>query len=120
MCTNGKEIRYNKDFINKLGDSELRFVFLHEVLHIAYMHCCDLRLRDRNKIRWNIAGDFVINFDITQNVHTYLHRIGRSGRWGRKGVAINFATFRDRFLLEDLEKYYHIQIAPMPENLMLQ
>jgi len=62
----------------------------------------------------------VINFDITQNVHTYLHRIGRSGRWGRKGVAINFATFRDRFLLEDLEKYYHIQIAPMPENLMLQ
>ena len=59
----------------------------------------------------------VINFDITQNVHTYLHRIGRSGRWGRKGTAINFATYRDRFLLEDLEKYYHIQIAPLPENL---
>jgi len=58
----------------------------------------------------------VINFDITQNVHTYLHRIGRSGRWGRKGTAINFATYRDRFLLEDLEKYYHIQIAPLPEN----
>lgn len=60
----------------------------------------------------------VINFDITQNVHTYLHRIGRSGRWGRKGTAINFATYRDRFLLEDLEKYYRIQIAPLPENLM--
>ncbi len=60
----------------------------------------------------------VINFDITQNVHTYLHRIGRSGRWGRKGTAINFATYRDRFLLEDVEKYYRIQIAPLPENLM--
>ena len=32
----------------------------------------------------------VINFDIPKNVHTYLHRIGRSGRWGRKGVGINF------------------------------
>jgi superfamily II DNA/RNA helicase len=59
----------------------------------------------------------VINFDITKNVHTYLHRIGRSGRWGRKGTAINFATYRDRFLLEDLERYYNIQIMQMPENL---
>ena len=34
----------------------------------------------------------VINFDSPKNEHTYLHRIGRSGRWGRKGVAINFQT----------------------------
>ena len=59
----------------------------------------------------------VINFDITKNAHTYLHRIGRSGRWGRKGTAINFATYRDRFLLEDIEKYYNTQILPMPDNL---
>jgi superfamily II DNA/RNA helicase len=59
----------------------------------------------------------VINFDITRNIHTYLHRIGRSGRWGRKGTAINFATYRDRFLLEDLERYYNIQIMQMPDNL---
>ena len=59
----------------------------------------------------------VINFDITKNAHTYLHRIGRSGRWGRKGTAINFATYRDRFLLEDIEKYYNTQISPMPDNL---
>lgn len=34
----------------------------------------------------------VINFDVPRDVHTYLHRIGRSGRWGRKGVAINFVS----------------------------
>ena len=37
----------------------------------------------------------VINFDIPKDVHTYLHRIGRSGRWGRKGVGINLITRRD-------------------------
>ena len=37
----------------------------------------------------------VINFDIPKNEHTYLHRIGRSGRWGRKGIAINFVTKHD-------------------------
>ena len=34
----------------------------------------------------------VINFDVPKCVHTYLHRIGRSGRWGRKGTGINFVT----------------------------
>ena len=37
----------------------------------------------------------VINFDIPKDIHTYIHRIGRSGRWGRKGVGINFITRRD-------------------------
>ena len=37
----------------------------------------------------------VINFDIPKCVHTYLHRIGRSGRWGRKSMGINFVTRRD-------------------------
>ena len=37
----------------------------------------------------------VINFDIPKCIHTYIHRIGRSGRWGRKGVGINFVTRRD-------------------------
>ena len=34
----------------------------------------------------------VINFDVPKSEHTYLHRIGRSGRWGRKGIAVNFIT----------------------------
>ena len=37
----------------------------------------------------------VLNFDMPKDIHTYLHRIGRSGRWGKKGVAINFVTRRD-------------------------
>jgi superfamily II DNA/RNA helicase len=61
----------------------------------------------------------VINFDITTDVHTYLHRIGRSGRWGRKGTAINFITPRDISVMRDIESYYHIQIDPLPENVVL-
>ena len=58
----------------------------------------------------------VINFDIPKCVHTYLHRIGRSGRWGRKGVGINFVTQRDMPVLKDIEKYYGTQIKELTEN----
>jgi len=61
----------------------------------------------------------VINFDITQDPHTYLHRIGRSGRWGRKGNAINFITQRDVRTMRDIEFYYRIKIDPLPEDLKL-
>ena len=56
----------------------------------------------------------VINFDIPKCQHTYLHRIGRSGRWGRKGVAINFLTKYDGARLRHFEKYYDTQIVEMP------
>jgi translation initiation factor 4A len=59
----------------------------------------------------------VINFDITKDVHTYIHRIGRSGRWGRKGVAINFVTRRDVMKLKDIEQFYSTQISEMPSDL---
>lgn len=58
----------------------------------------------------------VINFDIPKNEHTYLHRIGRSGRWGRKGVAINFQTKYDIARLKKFEEYYNTQIDEMPAN----
>ena len=58
----------------------------------------------------------VINFDIPRDVHTYLHRIGRSGRWGRKGVGINFITRRDIPKLKEFEEYYACQINEMPSN----
>ena len=61
----------------------------------------------------------VINFDITQDVHTYLHRIGRGGRWGRKGTAVNFITPRDIRTMRDIEYYYKIQIDQLPENIKL-
>lgn len=56
----------------------------------------------------------VINFDLSNCVHTYLHRIGRSGRWGRKGVGINFITRRDARNLKEIEQHYDTQIPEMP------
>ena len=61
----------------------------------------------------------VINFDITPDYHTYLHRIGRSGRWGRKGTAINFITPYDIRIMRDIENYYRIQIEQFPEKIVL-
>ena len=59
----------------------------------------------------------VINFDLPKCVHTYLHRIGRSGRWGRKGVGINFITRRDVIQIKKIEEHYSTQITEMSENL---
>jgi translation initiation factor 4A len=60
----------------------------------------------------------VINFDVPNCVHTYLHRIGRSGRWGRKGVGINFVTPRDMRTLKDIENHYATKISELTENWM--
>tara|TARA_B100001063_G_C16769292_1_gene560545 strand:+ start:1901 stop:3106 length:1206 start_codon:yes stop_codon:yes gene_type:complete len=58
----------------------------------------------------------VINFDIPKNEHTYLHRIGRSGRWGRKGIAINFQTKYDISRLKRFEEFYNTEITELPVN----
>lgn len=62
----------------------------------------------------------VINFDIPKDVHTYIHRIGRSGRWGRKGTAINFITRRDIEKIKEIESYYNTQINEFPGTLSLK
>ena len=59
----------------------------------------------------------VINFDVPKDIHTYLHRIGRSGRWGRKGVGINFITRRDIGKIKEIEGYYACEIKEMPIDL---
>jgi ATP-dependent RNA helicase len=58
----------------------------------------------------------VINYDLPNNRELYIHRIGRSGRYGRKGVAINFVTETDVGILRDIEQYYSTQIDEMPSN----
>ncbi len=58
----------------------------------------------------------VINFDIPRNENTYLHRIGRSGRWGRKGIAINFQTRYDVNKLQRFKDFYKTEIREMPTN----
>jgi translation initiation factor 4A len=58
----------------------------------------------------------VINFDIPRTPELYLHRIGRSGRWGRKGVAINFVTKHDIFNMKSIEKHFKIDIQEFPAD----
>jgi len=56
----------------------------------------------------------VINFDLPLSREKYIHRIGRSGRFGRKGVAINFVTPSDYKFLQEVEKYYNTEVVEMP------
>mmetsp|Transcript_22157 Transcript_22157/g.33734 ORF Transcript_22157/g.33734 Transcript_22157/m.33734 type:complete len:416 (-) Transcript_22157:34-1281(-) len=58
----------------------------------------------------------VICYDLPTNRELYIHRIGRSGRFGRKGVAINFVKDDDVQTLRDIERYYSTQIDEMPLN----
>jgi len=58
----------------------------------------------------------VINYDLPNNRELYIHRIGRSGRFGRKGVAINFVKNEDIKILRDIEQFYATQIDEMPMN----
>ena len=60
----------------------------------------------------------VINFDIPKCVNTYLHRIGRSGRWGRKGMGINFVTKRDIHSMKEIEQHYHTEIKELPAHVV--
>ena len=59
----------------------------------------------------------VINFDLPRNKETYIHRIGRSGRYGRKGTAINFVTSEDIDHMNEIQKFYNTKIDEMPQNL---
>jgi translation initiation factor 4A len=58
--------------------------------------------------------EYVINFDVCKCVHNYLHRIGRGGRYGRKGVAINFITIKDVYYMKKIEQHYGIDIDELP------
>jgi len=58
----------------------------------------------------------VINYDLPRNLENYIHRIGRSGRFGRKGVAINFVTNDDVRTLRELETFYNTTIEEMPAH----
>merc|ERR1712196_617074 len=58
----------------------------------------------------------VINYDLPKDRENYIHPIGRSGRFGRKGVAINFIVSDDVRVLRDIEQFYNTQIEEMPMN----
>eukprot|EP01134_Creolimax_fragrantissima_P003208 CFRG3208T1 len=58
----------------------------------------------------------VINFDLPSNRENYIHRIGRGGRFGRKGVAINFITKEDGRLMREIEQFYNTTVEELPQN----
>ena len=61
--------------------------------------------------------NLIINYDLPTDTAKYIHRIGRSGRFGRKGVAINFVTTGDAQFLVNLKEHYHTQIEELPMDL---
>ena len=60
--------------------------------------------------------NLVINYDLPKSKETYIHRIGRSGRYGRKGVAINLVGQRDLRSLEEIQEHYKVTIDELPQN----
>ena len=59
--------------------------------------------------------NFVINFDFPKNSATYLHRIGRSGRFGHLGLAVNLITINDKDYLRRVERELGTEIRPIPD-----
>ena len=64
-----------------------------------------------------VVGNCVINFDFPKTSETYLHRIGRSGRFGHLGLAINLITYEDRFNMYKIEQELGTEIKPIPPNI---
>ncbi len=64
-----------------------------------------------------VQVSLVINYDLPTQPENYLHRIGRSGRFGRKGVAINFVTKEDERMLQDVQKFYNTTVEELPSNI---
>lgn len=63
------------------------------------------------------AVNVVISFDFPRNAETYLHRVGRSGRFGHLGLAINLITYEDRFNLYRIEQELGCEIKPIPSTI---
>ena len=63
------------------------------------------------------AVSLVINYDLPEDMQSYIHRIGRTGRFGRKGWAINFVMKTDDKYMTSIENYYQTQITEMPASI---
>ena len=126
-CNNKSRVITLASELNELKEVKLSMTFVHG----------DMEQTERNKIMAEfregkykilISTDLtargidiqqvslVINYDIPQSKENYMHRIGRTGRYGRKGIALNFVTDRDDSLLKDIEEKYHLSVSELPSD----
>eukprot|EP01036_Dinobryon_divergens_P026375 gene26375-35013_t len=109
------ELGYSCFYIHaKMKQPDRNRVF-HEFRNGATRHlvCSDLFTRGIDIQSVNV----VVNFDFPKTAETYLHRIGRSGRFGHLGLAINLITFEDRFSLFQIEQELSTEIKPIPSQI---
>jgi len=109
------ELGYSCFYIHaKMPQLDRNRVF-HDFRHGACRNlvCSDLFTRGIDIQAVNV----VINFDFPKNSETYLHRIGRSGRFGHYGLAINLITYDDRFNLYRIEQELGTEIKPIPAEI---
>jgi len=59
----------------------------------------------------------VVNYELPNQRENYVHRIGRSGRYGKKGVAVNLVYGDERNTLREIERHYSTSIVELPEDL---
>lgn len=112
LCYMMKEHNFSVCYIHSnMGKDERKKVFQHfRDGDVRVLISSDLTARGIDIQQVSL----VINYDITRNLHTYLHRIGRSGRWGRKGMAINLITRYDVYDMKNIENYYKVSIEQLP------
>ena len=112
---------------SELNDLKISMTFMHGEMEQSERNKIMSEFRE-GKYRILISTDLlsrgidiqqvslVINYDIPMNRESYMHRIGRTGRYGRKGLALNFVTERDLVQIKDIEEHYEIIINELPQD----
>ena len=112
----------------KMQEQDFKVSYIHGGMNIAEREDAMKKFRNlttRVLISTDLLGrgidvqqvSIVINYDIPFKSEAYIHRIGRSGRHGRTGTAINFTTNNDIKRMNDIEKYYETRILPLPSDM---
>ena len=112
----------------KMQEQDFKVSYIHGAMNISEREEAMKKFRNlttRVLISTDLLGrgidvqqvSIVINYDIPFKSEAYIHRIGRSGRHGRTGTAINFVTNNDIKRVHDIETYYHTRILPLPSDM---
>ena len=109
------QLRYSCFYIHAKMLQQHRNRVFHEFRNGATRHLVSSDLFTRGIDIQSV--NVVINFDFPRNSETYLHRIGRSGRFGHLGVAINLITYEDRYNLYRIEQELGTEILPIPPSI---